>query len=404
MKNNLVKSVLLKKGLVKNILLKQVLLKTVLPAMVLLFAVISAVCPVGCKSRIEEINVLEGDFTVPHIENFAVTGGRTLQLDFTKKVSVQNVNTYESESKKDFSSASARYEEDGKRVILELAEKPETGSGYVLESLVVDESGNSLTLSIPFKGYNDNPAKVILSEVRNAYGIATVKDEDGNSVKVHRSEFAELYVLKSGNLCGIEVCSAADGESKKYTMPAIEVKKGDYITVHMRTIAADGADGQGMISETGSNLALSTHEDSCDTARDLWSENTKACFADSDIIYLKNSYNQKIMDALVYARSDLAAWKDGFKDVVKAVEESGVWGQSVSPEDGLCSDYVTSATTRSFSRQNIKQCIKAYENGMPVPGGKEVWLLTADSGRGKNKVAGVTPGYKNSSNAYTPKK
>ena len=41
---------------------------------------------------------------------------------------------------------------------------------------------------------------------------------------------------------------------------------------------------------------------------------------------------------------------------------------------------------------------------MPVPGGKEVWLLTADSGRDKNKVAGVTPGYKNSSNAYTPKK
>lgn len=381
--------------------MKNLIFKTVLPAAVLLFAVILAVCPLGCKASLDEIDVLEGDFSVPHVENFTVVGCRSLKMDFTKKVRVENASTFDSKEESFFCGVKTAYSEDGKSVSFELARDTVIGEKYVLEGMILDEHGNSLTFSIGFRGYNENPARVILSEVRNAYGTASVKDETGTSQKVHRSEYVELYVLRGGNLCGIEVCSAADGEDKKFTFPSVGVNAGDYVTVHMRTIDADELDGEGMISEMGDDLTLSTHEDSCNTARDLWSENTKSCFADSDIIYLRDSYSGKILDALVYAKSTVVFWKDAFNDVVNAVEASGVWGSEVFPENGVSSDFITStAATRSFSRQNVEECAAAFEKGMPLKNGKDVWMITANSGAGKNQVIGITPGFKNSSNEY----
>lgn len=385
----------------QEVCMRNVILKTVLPAAVLLLAVIFAVCPLGCKASLDEIDVLEGDFSVPHVENFTVVGSRSVKMDFTKKVRVENASAYESDEESFFCGVKTEYSDDGKSVCFELSRNTVIGKKYALEGMIIDEHGNSLTFTMGFRGYNENPARVILSEVRNAYGTASVKDDSGTSQKVHRSEYAELYVLKGGNLCGIEVCSAADGDDRKFTLPSVEVNAGEYVTVHMRTVDADEYDGEGMISELGDDLTLSTHEDSCSTARDLWSENTKSCFADSDIVYLKDSYSGKILDALVYAKSTVVFWKDAFNDIVNAVEASWVWGSEVFPQNGVSSDYITtSAATRSFSRQNVEECAVAFENGNPLKNGKEVWMITANSGAGKNQVAGITPGYRNSSNEY----
>ena len=87
--------------------------------------------------------------------------------------------------------------------------------------------------------------------------------------------------------------------------------------------------------------------------------------------------------------------------MVNAVEASGVWGSEVFPENGVSSDFITStAATRSFSRQNVEECTAAFEKGMPLKNGKDVWMITANSGAGKNQVIGITPGFKNSSNEY----
>ncbi|WP_407398161.1 hypothetical protein [Treponema sp.] len=381
--------------------MKKFLLRTVIPAGGLLFAVILAVCPMGCKADLDEIDVLDGDFSVPHVEKFTVTGSRSLEMEFTKKIRLENASAYDRDVESLFCGVEATYSEDGKTVFVEMTDSTVIGNRYVLEGLIMDEHGNSLTFSIPFRGFNDHPAKVILSEVRNAYGTASVKDGAGTSQKVHRSEYVEVYVLDGGNLCGIEVCSANDGDDKKYSMPAVEVNSGDYITVHMRTVDADEFDGEGMVSELGDDLTLSTHEDSCSTARDLWSDNTKSCFADSDIVYLRNSFNGSILDALVYAKSTLVFWKDAYSDIADAVDLSGVWDSEVFPENGVCSDYITtSAATRSFSRQNIDECILAYERKEPIVNGKNVWMITANTGSGKNLIQGITPGYRNSSNEY----
>ena len=225
-----------------------VMVKTVCPALVLFFVVSFSVCNFGCRNSIEEIEVLEGDFSVPQIENFAVTGASTLEIGFSKKTVVQNLAVVSKTTESEFCDISAEYDEETQKTVVALGTQMEVGEDYLIEGQVEDLHGNSLTFSIGFKGFNENPARVILSEVRNAYGTTSVKDEEGVSRSVHRSEYVELYVLKGGNLCGIEICSASDGSEKKYTMPSIDVETGEYITVHMRTVNAEGIDGEGMIS------------------------------------------------------------------------------------------------------------------------------------------------------------
>lgn len=381
--------------------IRTILLRTVVPSLVLSAGVILSICQVGCRSTEEGIGILEGDFSVPQIESFSVTASNCLKIDFSKTVTSANATVYSRENEMKYCNALVEYSLTQKTASYILEKQTDVGMEYILEGQISDVNGNSLTFSIPFTGFNDNPAKIILSEVRNAYGTASVKDSMGVSQKVHRSEYVEVYVLKSGNLCGFEICSAADGDDRKFVFPSINVNAGEYITVHMRKVDAEGFDAEGMVSELGSDFSLSTHEDSCSVSRDLWSDNTKAVFADSDIVYIKNIYDGSVVDALVYAKSSVEMWKESFNEITARIDASEIWNGGAFPENGVSSDNITStAATRSFSRQNITQAIEACSAGKKIENGKEFWMITANSGVGKNMVQGITPGQKNSSNEY----
>lgn len=350
----------------------------------LLFAVTFSVCPMSCRSSVENLELLSGDFSVPKITKFCATSSNSARIDFSREVELKNTELFLSDEISSLGNVECKYEENS--VLLEFQNETAIGIDYKVEGMAFDSAGNSLTFSVPFKGFNSNPAKVIITELRNAYGTKTSKGE-----KVHRSEFVELYVLKDGNLSGLEVVSAANGDKTKFVLPAVEVKEGDYVTLHMRTIVAEGLDGEGMHNELGDNLKISTHEDSCDTARDLWSECTKKPFAASDIVVLRNSNNSEILDAVVFAKSDCTEWKKGISDFASIVSESGIWQGGASIENAVCCDYASA--TRSLSRKNLKEAISSYKKGQPIVNGKDCWIVA--------KTA--TPGYKNSDIPYIKK-
>lgn len=350
----------------------------------LLFAVTFSVCPMSCRSSVESLELLSGDFSVPKITKFCATSSNSARIDFSREVELKNTELFLSDEISSMGDVECKYEENS--VLLEFQNETAIGIDYKVEGMAFDSAGNSLTFSVPFKGFNSNPAKVIITELRNAYGTKT-----SNGAKVHRSEFVELYVLKDGNLSGLEIVSAANGDKTKFVLPAVEVKEGDYVTLHMRTIVAEGLDGEGMHNELGENLKISTHEDSCDSARDLWSECTKKPFAASDIVVLRNSNTFEILDAVVFAKSDCTEWKKGISDFAPIVSESGIWQGGASVENAVCCD--NASATRSLSRQNLKEAIAAYKKGQPIVNGKEYWIVA--------KTA--TPGYKNSGIPYIKK-
>lgn len=350
----------------------------------LLFAVTFSVCPMSCRSSVESLELLSGDFSVPKITKFCATSSNSARIDFSREVELKNTELFLTNEISSLGNAECKYEENS--VLLEFQNETVIGIDYKVEGMAFDSSGNSLTFSVPFKGFNSNPAKVIITELRNAYGTKT-----SNGEKVHRSEFVELYVLKDGNLSGLEIVSAANGDKTKFVLPAVEVKEGDYVTMHMRMIIAEGLDGEGMHNELEDNLRLSTHEDSCDTSRDLWSECTKKPFAASDIVVLRNSNTFEILDAVVFAKSDCAEWKKGISDFASVVSESEIWQGGAYLENAVCCDNIS--PTKSLSRQNLKEAIASYKNGQPIVNGKDCWIVA--------KTA--TPGYKNSDIPYIKK-
>ncbi len=385
--------------------IKSFFVSTVFPSLAMIFSLGFSLSPFACSSASlgSSLEILEGDFSLPKLESFSVVSENQLLLSFTKEISLQNA-ALESEDGKQILVQNDAEKKDENSLLIEFSEATEIGKKYNFNVSVFDKNGNSVEVSINFNGYNSNPAKLIFSEIRNAYGTAKV---DGNTV--HKSEFAEFYVLKSGNLSGLEIYSANDGDEKKYEFPVIEVKSGDYITVHMRKINAEGLDGEGMISELEDDLTLSTHIDSSKISRDLWSQNEKSVFANTDIIVLRDSSNGKILDSFLCAPSSASSWSD---DEMKAFSEevlkSGTWKDSSGEfsgniESAVCSDNITSsACTRSYSRQNIEELSALYAENpeLEISSSAKDYLITADKGSGAKKIYGVTPGYKNSSNAY----
>lgn len=387
--------------------LKKFFFSSLLPSFALVCVICFSLNPISCNSTDRNflgLEILEGDFTVPKFQDFEVLSENSLKLSFNKNIFLVNASL-----KDDFGNEIAVLEDKskslGNNLFFEFEKSTQIGKNYTINIIAKDLNENSIMLSVDFLGYNSNPAKMIFSEIRNAYGTAKVNGE-----QVHKSEFVEFYVLESGNLSGLEVYSASDGDDKKYVFPPVEVQKGDYITVHMRKIdASEGLDSKGMNNELGNDLSLSSHIDSCDSARDLWSENTKSVFANTDIIVLKNSFNNKIMDSFCYATSQTLSWPENFSEVLSEVLESETWldfeGKASNKiSDAVCSDNITSAAcTRSFSRQNVESLAQIYseDSTVKLSNSKSDWLISADKGSGSKKIYGVTPGYKNSSNEFS---
>ena len=377
----------------KKPLLETFWFRTFLPAALVLAVVIAMVCPISCCSTdTYGIEILQGDFSCPQIGSISVLSSSSVQMVFSKVVEVLKAEVYiaDTTDTESESLGAMTWQVAGDTVTFSFEGEAKVGVEYVLEGTVEDLSGNTLTFAASFTGYNDNPARLVINELRNVYTTRSISD-----VKVHCSEFVELYVLKAGNLSGFEIYSANDGDSKSYQFPAIDVSEGEYITVHMRTIASPSSetDGEGMVSETEDDLTLSTHEDSCDTARDLWNENnSKAVFADSDIVVLRNTSSGEVVDAILFAKSATTTWDSDYADVLNAVEESGVWQGGLEPADSLCVDYIKTAYTRSCTRKNLSDVIKAYENADTIPNSAENWIVATPA----------TPGYENSQTAYEP--
>ena len=330
--------------------IRELFLKTILPALVLACSVILAISPVSCKITEEGIQLLTGDFSVPKIQTFTVQSNECVKLEFDKPIVKTTATVFLENEELSQTEVANVLTNENKTATFTFNQQTETGKKYIIQGIVNDENGNSLTFSIPFKGYNSSIPSIVISEVRNAYSSSTDKT---TGAKKYKCEYIELYVLKEGNLSGLELVSAGDGAEKKYSLPAVNVLAGEYILIHLRNLE------DGCIDELENDITLSTATDSSDKARDFWVHNKTARLSSSDIIILRNSGNSEILDAFVFAESSLQEWDASYKQFVQDVEASGIWvdtesNATCSVQSAVISDNITSsATTRSFSRQNV---------------------------------------------------
>jgi hypothetical protein len=342
------------------------------------FIVLESVFQISCRITAEGIQILSGDYVSPEIVSFTVRSENILEMVFSESVKVNEAVVFPvcNNEMEDISIAGCNdrilqacleYNDNDRKVKYILTDKTVLGKKYELSGSVKDNTGNSLTFSIPFTGYNGNIPCIILSEVQDG------KYENHNL----KYEFIELYILKPGNLSGLIIYSANDGEESVYEFPGIDVRSGEYITVHLRN------DGAGCIDETADDLTLSTGYASCNTARDLWWQNTKACLGNSgDVIILKNSNDGTLLDALVYCRSDKTEWpKTALSASAAEVFKAGIWVQGEKIEDAVCVEKKSSPYF--FARKNIENLIQQTVAGTfpsgPIPVYASDWIMIKPS-------------------------
>lgn len=284
---------------------------------VIVSLVLAFVCPVSCRMSDSEseadVHISEGDYAAPVLSSYVLTGEKNIRLVFSKKVSVAHLSLTPAVEIDSVSYGNPDDEQCCADVVFSSA--LEIGCAYALYGEATDDSGNSLTFSVPFTGYNAEVPGIEIVRMRIKY-----QGERNGDGKFY-NEFVEVRALTDGNLAGLELFSVGDGECKKYVFPAVRVTKGEIVAVHLRSA------GSGCIDELTDDLNLSSAFDSVDGVRDLWSENTTSCLNDSaDIVVLRNSFDGSLVDIVPYAKTGTAQWKtDAFVSALETAVEKELW-------------------------------------------------------------------------------
>ncbi len=335
--------------------------------------VLLAVIPFSCTLTEAGIQIIGGDYTAPVFEKLTVIDNQTVQCDFSEPVKltclvvspfIAGVSdsakvSYVEELAPSLAAAGGEFgsidvtvqsDESGKSFTLLMAQETTIGKTYEVYGTVEDEIGNSLTFCVPFTGYNSQVPRVILTELQIKYG----KGSSGGQT-IYRGEYAEFLALEDGNLAGLVLEGASDGHSKDYEFPAIDVKKGEVFLLHLRTV------GEGCVNEIEEDLNLATAPHSAEGIRDLWSENTTARFNDSsDVIILRDTVNDIILDAVMYAAADAVEWKSAVEEYALEAEASGVYASSLI-SSATCSKGLT--TLKSLTRTDASDILSLVEGG-----------------------------------------
>ncbi len=346
-----------------------------------LFMIIPALlsCNTNSAEGTETTDFISGDFSPPKLVSIDVLDGKTLKLGFSKEITPVAVQVGEIEQQINENAFLTSFEtemplsfskENKSELSVVLEEETELGKYYGIQGSVTDNGGNALTFNSVFAAYNDRMPDLILSEIQTDM-------KSGKSGTPNSAEFVELFAQTSGNLAGMCLYSAYDGETCRYEFPAVEVQVGEYITLHMRKLE------NVCLDELEDDLTLSGGNWSSDTARDLWVNNNSARLGKTDVILLEERKNGKVMDALFLSEQKKDSWPKNTEVIAanRAVKD-GAWKGSADISSAVSTANIT--TTRSISRQgNLMTAGKADKND---------WLLTA--------TGTISPGKPNSTKPF----
>lgn len=343
--------------------------------------IFTAAMPLSCRMSEEGVEIVTTETQSPEILSFYAMDNSNLVLICSQKIEIEKVQVEADDGSYFEENTAHKYSQDASQVNFTLKEPAKRGVNYTLSGSLKDDGGNQLTFKLPFSGINESPARLLLSEVRTKHS--------SSSGEIKKAEYVEFYVLKGGNTSGLEVVSGSDGEDNKYVFPDMEVCTGEYIVVHYRTVK-DGL----CISETDSDLTLSTATDSSD-ARDLWIENTDSRIGDNDVIILRDSGRNKIIDAVLFCASEKEKWYYKEQSNFAALAfEGGIWEGGDDVKYAACSDNIT--LLRTLSRLNVEKIIEenpadSITEDTVIKACKDDWAV----------VTTATPGTKNSMEVYT---
>ncbi len=324
-----------------------------------MFVALVAMClVVGCSAPPLEKTVL-GDIRPPLIKEARLSSEGRFIIEFDEPVSVR-ADAFSVRP----DSLSSCAEGSGSTVAIRFDPKPSPGEDVVLGGSVQDLAGNSTRIQVQFKGYNDRPAGLVLSEVQPA--------KNTSKRSPHR-DYIEFYSARAGNLGGMFVRWASSTKVMRYDFPPCEVKAGEVIVLHC---APEGLPVE--IDEVSSDLGRSGGIDATATGRDLWT-NVGGIPDESGAVALYAREGEPPCDGVFYAESEKAGDMDTSKlsSLVQELKDAGIWEGEV-PLTWDKALHWKSSTSRSLIRISLENSgVAAW--GVSESGGQNPGLVTKSS-------------------------
>ncbi|MCX7655938.1 MAG: hypothetical protein N2Z76_05395 [Treponemataceae bacterium] len=241
------------------------------------------------------------------------------------------------------------------------------GARITISGRARDTQNNTLDFIVPLRVRNDRIPQLVITEVRTEYSKPKV-------------EFIELYIRSSGNLGGLRIISSSCFlDSPLYEFEPTEVRQGEYVVLHLRSIEDTLQD------ERGDNLALSGGTEAHPQSRDFWLPGNTKKIRKTDGIALIDQDNH-IIDALLISETSEGPWqKNEMIHLCSFLAAQQAWvGNSATlfPADAVLSSYTTA--TRTICRDETREDSHSAAD----------WYITATSG--------ASPGEPNKTTRYEP--
>jgi hypothetical protein len=303
----------------------------------------------GCSPATAAAVYPSADLRPPGLLEAGPSDAKSLVLRFDETVKPVDGSLFASPP----STLSGRAEGERLLVAFDSAQSP--GADYALSGEVEDLGGNRTRFLVRFAGWNDRAPPLRISEVQTG--------KNGSATRPHR-DFIELEALAEGNIGGEELSWSSSVKTTSYRFPGIEVKKGDYIVLHL---SPEGKAEE--VDELGSDCGLSGGIDATASGRDLWCS-TLALPDSSGIIALALRPGEKAIDGLFYAEAGKsgALGTSDLASGLSSLAEAGIWplsGESPSWEDGF-----------GWKASGAKSMCRSASTTASIRG-KAAWYITA---------------------------
>lgn len=260
----------------------------------------------GCAFDSRSPAVWGGDCAVPEFTGASMTGENTAVMGFSSPVSVVSAEVVLDSGRP----CVVESQDSGNpgEICFVMSEAPGVGEKFLLSTVVEDEGGNTLSVSVTLTGFNSRLPELRINEVRAKYSKP-------------KAEYIEFKVLKAGNLSGICVETIGESKNTMYEFPAAEVAAGEFVVLHYRCMP----EGAVFKDETGSDITLSGGDGASATGRDFWFDHAKSPLSIPNVVLVRERSGGSLMDALVYTDSDEAVSSQVLISSVAEAVSAGVW-------------------------------------------------------------------------------
>jgi len=228
--------------------------------------------------------------------------------------------------------------ESGSTVKVKLKGQSEPGKLITTDILAEDEKKNTVNVLVSFRTRNDNMPDLVINEICT---------ESASAAAGKKEEFIELKTKTAGNLGAMRIVINGNSTAAKqtiYEFSPVEVKKDEYIVLHLRTYNPASKD------EYTSNLNESVGVNASPTARDFWMPGETKLIHKTAMIYVLDQDN-RVIDAVVLSENQDSWWiKDYFAKTAEFLFSAGAWK---SPEGSVCGPKDAVASAKATNTRTI---------------------------------------------------